>query len=216
MEEAKDIPHNQRGSRPRGHRGHQRGAEGQGKGGQGQVRGHRGGYGQGRGGQGRGEYRGHGGEQGRGGHGGGQGRGGRGGGQGRGGHGGSGGGQQIRDKHARRHNNRGGHGYGGKAYDRPFNDKDYEGQRPMTSYGAHKPNYKKNYNYYEQRPYRQQSAKNRPINAPKDSYYYKYFYGPYPEIKEIEVTLESEVPIIKEEDLLVLPSEEEYAAHMKE
>ena len=54
------------------------------------------------------------------------------------------------------------------------------------------------------------------IKSPKDSYYYKYFYGPYPELEEIEVTLDTEIPKIEEKDIRQEPDKEEYAKHMKE
>mmetsp|Transcript_40525 Transcript_40525/g.46480 ORF Transcript_40525/g.46480 Transcript_40525/m.46480 type:complete len:659 (-) Transcript_40525:48-2024(-) len=121
--------------------------------------------------------------------------------------------EQPHTHQPRRNNNRGGHGQGGKPFDKEFDKKDAQDYRPQTA----QPNkhHKKQYqNYRHQRP--EHSARNRPINASKDSYYYKYYYGPYPEIKEIEVTLELEIPNIKEADRLQPPSEEEYAKRMRE
>lgn len=123
--------------------------------------------------------------------------------------------EQNLDRHPRR-NNRGGYGRGGKAYDKPFENREYEGQRAENSQRGQRGN--RGRGNRGGRGQRGRGGHNRPreINAPKDSYYYRYFYGPYPEIEEIEVTLESELPSIKEEDKLQLPSEQEYAKHMQE
>lgn len=141
------------------------------------------------------------------------GRGGRGsGGQGRGGgHGGRG--QQNLDRHPRR-SNRGGHGQGGKPFDQPFDKREYQNQRRGGDQNQHRGGNRGRGGL--RRGQRQGQARTNPINAPKDSFYYKYFYGPYPEIKEIEVTLDTEIPTIPEAEKLPVPSEEEYAKQMKE
>ena len=53
-------------------------------------------------------------------------------------------------------------------------------------------------------------------NADKNSYFYKYYYGPWPEVKEIKITLETEIPAVKDEDILSPPSKEKYAGKMQE
>ena len=142
------------------------------------------------------------------------GRGGRGSGGGQGNRGGRGGrGQQNLDRHARR-SNRGGPGQGGKAYDQPFDKREYQNQR-QGGQNQHRGGHRGGRGGLR-RGQRQGQNRTKPINAPKDSYYYKYFYGPYPEIQEIEVTLDTELPTIPEKDRLPIPSEEEYARQMKE
>lgn len=132
------------------------------------------------------------------------------------------------DKHPRR-GHRGGHGRGGKPYETPFDEREQHQRRPNTEHVQQRYNQNRgghgqrgNYNRGRGGPYRggnrqhQQQFRPQQINAPKDSYYYKYFYGPYPEIKEIEVTLETEIPKITEENKVEVPSSEEYAKHMKD
>ena len=116
-----------------------------------------------------------------------------------------------------RGNNRGGHGRGGKPYDRPVDAREYQ-NRPAN--GSRRGNrggrgFNRPRGSFFRGP---RQIQNRPmqIKSPKDSYYYKYFYGPYPELEEMEVTLDTEIPKIKDEDLRKEPEKEEYAKHMKE
>ena len=118
---------------------------------------------------------------------------------------------------------RGGHGRGGKGYDKPYDQRNYQNKRAYNDKYQQK-GYNQNRNYNQGRYYQQSRGRNygghrapgpRQINASKDSYYYRYYYGPYPEVKEIEITLETEIPTIKEEDILQPPSEKEYGDKMR-
>ena len=130
------------------------------------------------------------------------------------------GGHFKNDRRTNKH--RGGYGAGGKPYDRNNNPRNYERRGAQTARGGHR-----QYNQrhrgggygnrkYNQRGNRPNTAKNMAANADKNSYFYKYYYGPWPEVKEIEVTLETEIPAVKEEDILSPPSQEEYAGKMQE
>lgn len=64
---------------------------------------------------------------------------------------------------------------------------------------------------------RQNRRGNAPSEANKDSYYYKYHFGPFPVQERIEITLETSLPASPaKEDLLKEPSKEEYAKKMTE
>ena len=120
--------------------------------------------------------------------------------------------RQNRGGHRRgnRGGHRGGHGRGGKAYDAPYDTRTGQNRKPQTAPNHHHGNNQNR--HYNQGGYHHQNRggnyrRHRPqqyrqINAPKDSYYYKYFYGPYPEVKEIEITAESEIPKIEEKGKL--------------
>ncbi|CAI2362050.1 unnamed protein product [Moneuplotes crassus] len=55
-----------------------------------------------------------------------------------------------------------------------------------------------------------------PSEAPKDSFFYKFHFGPWPELKEVEVTLETELPEqIAKEDRLKEPTKDEYIKGMQ-
>lgn len=61
-----------------------------------------------------------------------------------------------------------------------------------------------------------QNRKNDPANAPKDSYYYKFYFGPFPEIEKVTVTLDTEVPEpLPKEQILPEPSRDEYIEELK-
>jgi len=128
-----------------------------------------------------------------------------------------------RDQHERtkqpRRANYAHHGAGGKPIENNAEAKQFEHHKAGSGYGKQRQGNQNNrggYNRRGNRGQRQFNDKNAPINASKDSYYYMYFYGPYPQVKEIEVTLETEIPTIKEDDILNAPSQEEYATKMKE
>lgn len=94
-----------------------------------------------------------------------------------------------------RRSNRGGHGAGGKGYEQSYDQNDAQYNRGQTGYHK-KRNYHRNQNYNNY-----------------NNYYDEEYYAKFP---EIEVTLETEIPTIKEEDLLTLPSQEEYKNRMKD
>lgn len=56
----------------------------------------------------------------------------------------------------------------------------------------------------------------KPENAPKDSYFYKFHYGPWPEFDKIEVKIDTELPPkIPKEEKLREPTKEEYVKHLQ-
>lgn len=62
---------------------------------------------------------------------------------------------------------------------------------------------------------RQNRRGNAPSEANKDSYYYKYHFGPFPTHERIEITLDTPTPAGKPKDqLLKEPSKEDYAKRM--
>jgi prefoldin subunit 5 len=127
------------------------------------------------------------------------------------------GGNQERTKQPRR-SNRGGHGAGGKPLEKDVEPKEFEHQHSKPGYEKQRQGYNKggNYNRRNQRSQGGHGGRNPAINAAKDSFYYMYYYGPYPEIPKIEVALETEIPTIKEQDILKEPSKEDYAKKMKD
>ena len=127
------------------------------------------------------------------------------------------------DDRRSRGGHRGGHGRGGKGQEWGYDNRNIQNRRPQTGNNQHQ-GYNQHRNKHNSRYNHRGSGGNfrgnreyehRQINAPKDSYYYKYFYGPYPEVKEIKITIDTEIPFIKEENLLPRPSGEEYAKRMK-
>lgn len=55
-----------------------------------------------------------------------------------------------------------------------------------------------------------------PRDAPKDSYFYKFHYGPWPIVEEIEVKLDTELPPqIPKEDRLKEPIKDEYTKNLQ-
>jgi len=121
-------------------------------------------------------------------------------------------GQQMRDRHSN-NGHRGGHGAGGKANEQNVDKNYYNYNNQTQNQGPRQGDYR---NHQHQRQQRQINAQNRNINAPKDSFYTKYYYGPYPTIEEIKVELDTEIPSINEEDLIELPSGDEYAKYMRD
>ncbi len=55
-----------------------------------------------------------------------------------------------------------------------------------------------------------------PSEAPKDSFFYKFHFGPWPELSEVEVTLETELPEqIPRDERLKEPTKDEYVKGMQ-
>ena len=94
-----------------------------------------------------------------------------------------------------RRGNRGGHGSGGKGYEQTYDQNDAQYNRGQTG-------------YHKKRHYHRNQYQNNYYNNYDEEYYAKF--------PEIEVTIETEIPTIKEEDLLTLPSQEEYRNRMKD
>jgi len=66
------------------------------------------------------------------------------------------------------------------------------------------------------RPHNDNPWKHAPENAPKDSWYYKYHFGPWPKQDNVEVTLETKVPELRaKEHKVPEPSKEKYAKDME-
>ena len=51
-------------------------------------------------------------------------------------------------------------------------------------------------------PHTSHYQKNAPENAPKESWYYKYYMEPFPKREHVEITLETVIPEIKPKDQL--------------
>jgi hypothetical protein len=55
-----------------------------------------------------------------------------------------------------------------------------------------------------------------PKDAPKDSFFYKFHYGPWPEVAEVEVKIDTELPEpIAKDDKLAEPSKDQYIKNME-
>jgi len=101
--------------------------------------------------------------------------------------------------------NRGrGFGRGGKRFNDQRNEERKENQNRRDNREGHE---------------RRENKKRRghaPKDAPKDSFFYKFHFGPWPEIKEVEVTLTTELPEqIPKENRLQEPTKEEYIKGME-
>ena len=60
-------------------------------------------------------------------------------------------------------------------------------------------------------------GRNNPDNMNKDSYYFKYQFGPWPEFEKIEVKIDTELPPIKpKEERLKEPDMDEFKKRMND
>lgn len=103
---------------------------------------------------------------------------------------------------------RGGRGYGrgGKKFESNQNEESKQG-RPQTKNGK---------DGKEHRDNRNQRKGRAPKDAPKDSYFYKFHYGPWPEHENIEVKIDTELPPqIPKEERLQDPLKDEYTKNMQ-
>lgn len=99
---------------------------------------------------------------------------------------------------------RGDRGRGGRGFGRG-------GKKPQEDHEETKGDHKENRRGGDNR--RKGKA---PKDAPKDSFFYKFHYGPWPENKNIEVTIDSELPEqIPKDQRLQEPTKEEYIKNMQ-
>ena len=93
---------------------------------------------------------------------------------------------------------RGGFGRGGKKFDNHHDNEESKHHHKNRKDGGH---------------HRRGTA---PRDAPKDSFFYKFHYGPWPTVEDIEVKLDTELPAqIPKEDRLKEPLKEEYTKNLQ-
>lgn len=93
---------------------------------------------------------------------------------------------------------RGGFGRGGKKFD---DQRDQEESKQHHKQGKDAGNYRRG---------------TAPRDAPKDSYFYKFHYGPWPVIEHVEVTLDSELPAqVPKDARLREPLKDEYTKNLQ-